>query len=70
MTITQMIADLQAVLAQNANTDADVQFTLTAAHTAGDVIGAVTSITFIGEEIRVVPAPNTVTPPCLNILLP
>ena len=70
MTINQLIGDLQGILAQNGNVDVDLQFTLTGAHAAGDVIGATSSITFVGERIRVSPAPNTVTPPYVDFVLP
>lgn len=71
MTANQMIASLQQAVASNGDVDVNLMFKVTAAHSAGDQISSVSSITFVGETETVYPgSPSVTVPAVVNVLLP
>lgn len=71
VTANQVIASLQQAVAANGDNDVTLSFKVAAAHSAGDAMSSVNSITFVGATETVYPGSPTVdTAAVVNILLP
>lgn len=71
VTANQVIASLQQAVAANGNNDVTLSFKVAAAHSAGDAMSSVNSITFVGATETVYPgSPSVDTAAVVNILLP
>lgn len=71
VTANQVIASLQQAVAANGDTDVTLSFKVAAAHSAGDAMSSVNSITFVGQTESVYPgSPSVTTAAVVNILLP
>ncbi len=70
-TANQLIAALQSAVVANGNTDVNIMLKVSGAHSAGDQISSVSSITFVGATETVYPGSPTVdTAAVVNVLLP
>lgn len=71
MSANQMIAALQSAVVSNGNADVPIMLKVSAAHSAGDGISSVSSITFVGETVAEYPgSPSVTTAAVVNVLLP